>query len=263
MPEPSSFHAYLQYHESFGSAFAKTCFSIRCTQTRLSPSVFSTLYQENKSSDSHDNMAICAEVPGVEVTVNVAGNKATEYDDVDGHQGDRNEKQASHRVFAYIESLDNACFSVTVSASTYKFATENERLVFDLYVDGKRQSDQVLGRSLRTATIEGVEQKKSKEWQLNLFKFSSIRTSSFHLYSRIAALGYRQLMWATASDGESTQVEKDIKVSKDLGLIQVRVIQALYIGELNDSDWCFKPSKCPVELTEKSLKGKAVSHGTS
>lgn len=58
-----------------------------------------------------------------------------------------------------------------------------------------------------------------------------------------------------------------MKVTKDLGVIEVRIYRAIYYshGKLSTS----VPSSrrqaaepAPSELAEKSLKGRAISHGT-
>jgi len=55
-------------------------------------------------------------------------------------------------------------------------------------------------------------------------------------------------------------VKADLKVASKLGVIEVRVMRGIVGGEILARPGNIKNNK--FELSEKSLKGKAVSHGT-
>lgn len=63
-------------------------------------------------------------------------------------------------------------------------------------------------------------------------------------------------------DAQKERIESDLKVAKTLGTIEVRFSRVIEegIGSVRHADALVPRS---FELAEKSLKGKAVSHGTS
>lgn len=118
-------------------------------------------------------MSICDEVPGVEVIVKVAGDEATEYDDTDGPQADLNKKEARHRVFKYIESLDDAHFSIHIGSNLHHFEADDHCLGVRVDIDGKRQCSYVIHQDKE---IHGARWERNGVWMRELFKFSQIQT---------------------------------------------------------------------------------------
>ncbi|KAI1252145.1 hypothetical protein MGN70_006718 [Eutypa lata] len=62
-------------------------------------------------------------------------------------------------------------------------------------------------------------------------------------------------------DSKPERVKEDIKAAEHLGLIEISVYRTINNGSYVRKCPSIKPSK--LEFTEKSLKGKAISHATS
>lgn len=56
-------------------------------------------------------------------------------------------------------------------------------------------------------------------------------------------------------------MKKDVDAAKDLGLIEIKLYRALVSGSKERR--CGFSKKNELEFAEKSLKGKAISHGVS
>ncbi|KAH6688592.1 hypothetical protein F5X68DRAFT_255545 [Plectosphaerella plurivora] len=175
-------------------------------------------------------MAICDELPGLTIKVKVGDEDATEYDDSDGPQEDKNEANALNRVFKYIESKDGANFSIHASIDdTMALETNDHALCVDFFVDGKFISGKYLRNKRRDYDCMGVKSQegRNRKWKLWPLQFSSI---------------------TTVATTEKARVDNDLKAAKSVGLIQVHKRDH---------------RAGPTELAEKSVKGKAVSHGLS
>lgn len=69
------------------------------------------------------------------------------------------------------------------------------------------------------------------------------------------------LIWYAVDDTEAERLRKDKKVAERLGIVEVRILRGIK-GHLRSSS-TMKLKTNNFELAEKSLKGKAVSHGTA
>ncbi|KAI1115092.1 hypothetical protein F5Y14DRAFT_460911 [Nemania sp. NC0429] len=72
----------------------------------------------------------------------------------------------------------------------------------------------------------------------------------------------RSAVMSIVDDRNAARIQKDIKATKDLGIIQIEVERHIYRGELppsQDAD----STTTTLEVAEKALKGKAISHSTS
>ncbi|KAI1765109.1 hypothetical protein GGR53DRAFT_465769 [Hypoxylon sp. FL1150] len=189
-------------------------------------------------------MAVLEDVPGLKVVVIVAGNEATEYDDPNDVE---REPSACPTSSKYIECTDDAEFSIKAYITRdYAWGYRNHALSARLKVDGQhirstfhteRDKNYILfsGRELYCAT--------TKQWYLHRCKFSAI---------------------STIDDAEEQRIKSDIKIAKNLGVIEVKFRRCipLHKNEPRDKQRGINSSD-KLELAEKSLKGRAMSHGTS
>lgn len=68
----------------------------------------------------------------------------------------------------------------------------------------------------------------------------------------------------TLDDAKNERVEKDAGVAKNLGTIEILFHRAFFVGETDGFPFKVRPqAQSPtLELAEKALKGRAISHGT-
>ncbi|KAK2001852.1 hypothetical protein LX36DRAFT_652853 [Colletotrichum falcatum] len=201
-------------------------------------------------------MAIIRDFPGVKVTVRVDGQDAIEYDDPDGLENDPNLKSARWRTFRYVESKDDAFFSIHYQVDNcYRWEGPDHAFALTLYIDGKRV-DGVVCEAKRFLnsnpfyvwenTIEGSRQGSSTvlgHVRLNKFKFSKV---------------------TTLDDAANDRVKADTKKAKSMGVIEVFIYPMIITGpsRYTGRDHHYAQND-NFEIAEKALKGRAVSHGTS
>ncbi|GAW15783.1 hypothetical protein ANO14919_052030 [Xylariales sp. No.14919] len=191
-------------------------------------------------------MAINDDVPGLGVTVRCHKQPLHELEDPNTHDDDA---VACPTTSKYIECVDNAEFDVYIVVDpTYHWGYRDHVLVARTYIDGTRIKGSVI-RSRETGYHgPAIRRIKGQEvcgptglWSLRNFKFAPVTTTD---------------------DSQKERVESDLKVAKSLGTIEVRFTRAIEYGpSISRHDHSAKEGT--FELTEKSLKGKAVSHGTS
>ncbi|KAI0122596.1 hypothetical protein F4814DRAFT_214546 [Daldinia grandis] len=194
-------------------------------------------------------MAILDEVPGIAVTMQVAGSDATEYEDPNASEQDTTDAVCPTSTM-YIECIDGAEFSITTQiASDYPWGGQVDALLFSFRVDGNRiwgpvmkKKDIVNGIAMKTRKGEKVYYTQTKEWMLQKFQFSAIDV---------------------VDDAKKDRIKDDIKIAKHLGLIEVRVHPCIYLGHTTTPAHRKPITSGKLEVAEKSLKGKAISHGTS
>ncbi|KAI0154294.1 hypothetical protein GGR57DRAFT_110433 [Xylariaceae sp. FL1272] len=188
-------------------------------------------------------MAILEDVPGLEVEVHCNNRALPEYDDPNAN--DRDDAGAAPSSMQYIECVDNASFEVHIIVNAdYEWGYRNHVLVANTYVDGDRIRGSVIRQSegLVRRCIKGNEHRDAMgQWALRKFQFSSVKT---------------------VDDGRKERVEKDMGVAQKLGTIEVRFERAIEYG-LIGAGRTKDRNAAGFELSEKSLKGKAISHGTS
>ncbi|KAI0532239.1 hypothetical protein GGR58DRAFT_507661 [Xylaria digitata] len=192
-------------------------------------------------------MAINDDVPGIEVTVRCHERPLHELDDPNAHDND--DPVACPTTSKYIECVDNTEFDVSIVIdSSYAWGYRNHVLIADTYVDGERIRGSVIrGKEtdfdgLAIRQIKGQEVcNSSGTWSLRRFKFAPVKT---------------------IDDARKDRVESDLKVAKSLGTIEVKFTRAIEYGP-GTSRRIHNAREGTFELAEKSLKGKAVSHGTS
>ncbi|OTA60802.1 hypothetical protein K449DRAFT_435210 [Hypoxylon sp. EC38] len=196
-------------------------------------------------------MAILEDVPGISFTIQVAGREAVEYDDPNAADQEAAGSANCPTSTRYIECVDGAEFSIKGHVTgDYDWGYRNHCLNSRLFVDGDqvrgwvlKEEDMVRGRGLKTFEGRKAFCPRTNRWVLQRCQFSAI---------------------STVDDSKKDRVERDTKVAKDLGLIEIRIFRCLYLGHTTITH--HRPSlrgTRQLELAEKSLKGRAMSHGTS
>ncbi|CCF37435.1 hypothetical protein CH063_08763 [Colletotrichum higginsianum] len=201
-------------------------------------------------------MAIIHDLPGVKITVQVDGQDAVEYDDPDGLENDANRMNARWRTLNYVESKDDAFFSVRYQIdNSHRWESPVHALSLTLYVDGKRV-DGVVCEATRfhnynpffvwDHTVDGSRERSTASGyeRLNKFKFSKVTTTD---------------------DAAKDRVESDSTRAKLLGTIEVFIYPIIITGPSRyiGSGHRHETQRDGFNIAEKALKGRAVSHGTS
>ncbi|GAP86541.1 hypothetical protein SAMD00023353_1900340 [Rosellinia necatrix] len=191
-------------------------------------------------------MAVLTEVPGIEVTVNVNGQRATEYADPHASKPSPEVNPSCPVSSKYIESIDNAEFSISLAATNdnvFMWNNTEYRLRADVKVDTKWVSSSLLTRDRGRRTVRGLKQYsgESRQWHLRKLKFSPI---------------------GTVDNQDVEQVENDAKSMKGLGLIEVSFDRCVMLHRKNPMSESFTNADSRV-VAEKALKGNTVSHSAS
>ncbi|CAJ2505901.1 Uu.00g000310.m01.CDS01 [Anthostomella pinea] len=191
-------------------------------------------------------MAILEDVPGVEVTVQINGQNVTEYPP---NQEELEAMADADRPTAcsYIECHDDTEFAIRIAASSdYNWGFRDHRLRLNTYIDGKYVHGKLFRQhsSQRSAAVKGRELycQRSKQWLLHKFEFSAV---------------------STVDDSSKERVKDDMKIAKHLGVIEVEVSRVIHLGRRARGSQHSFTRKDKIEVTEKALKGKAISHGMS
>ncbi|KAI1428550.1 hypothetical protein F5Y12DRAFT_790008 [Xylaria sp. FL1777] len=189
-------------------------------------------------------MAILESVPGVEVTVQIAGKDAIEYEADD--EGKLSlAKHACPTATKYIEAIDDAKFAVKLAASCeYGWDYQKHALVFKLYIDGNHICSKLIKDSNQgevTVSCKKAFCLQSRQWKSYNLKFSAI---------------------TTIDKSHQERLEQDLEVAKRLGHIMVTVHRRIMLCRTGVQPKTPLVNK-EFELVEKSMKGKFISHGTT
>ncbi|KAK8857331.1 hypothetical protein PGQ11_013243 [Apiospora arundinis] len=193
-------------------------------------------------------MAVLDNVPGVQVFVRVKGQIATEYPSPDHQQQQLQDTENGCPVVCnYIESFDNRHFAiVTDVGSAYGFFSGGHALSFRVYVDGEYMvntcttQDYVWqGCGRRTVSGPMMLDKCGQNLVQQKFKFSAVQT---------------------VEDDQRDRVQRDKERAKNLGVIEVRVVRIILRAVSEFQRGAMDRNK-DLNLSEKALKGKAISHG--
>ncbi|KAI0971866.1 hypothetical protein F4678DRAFT_461233 [Xylaria arbuscula] len=148
-------------------------------------------------------MAILDDAPGIEVTVQIAGKDATEYE-----AGDEESKpltEPTHpTVTKYIESVDDAEFAIKLAASRkYAWGYKKHVLTYEVFIDGDRLRSKFMTEPAeKILDCKKAFCAKSRQWRGHKFRFSAISiTEDFHPDSLM----------------------QDVEIVRNLGLIKVVV----------------------------------------
>ncbi|KAI3323737.1 hypothetical protein HD806DRAFT_72446 [Xylariaceae sp. AK1471] len=194
-------------------------------------------------------MAIHEDVPGLEVTVRCNERPLHELEDPDATDND--DAAASPMACKYIECVDDAEFDVAITVTNdYEWGYRNHVLVATVYVDGKHIRGSVIRSPETQYGVPVTRLVKGQEvvatgytnlWSLRKFRFATVKT---------------------IDDALKERVESDLKIAKSLGTIEIKFTRAIEYGPTS-SRGASDVKSGNFELAEKSLKGKAVSHGTT
>ncbi|KAL5618386.1 hypothetical protein FOVSG1_000608 [Fusarium oxysporum f. sp. vasinfectum] len=196
-------------------------------------------------------MAVLDEVLLVTARVRVAGELATEYDPLDNQESVINLDKEGTKIptrNCYIESKSGAEFAVEVTVSDkYRLPHSHDTLIAEVSIDGQVMESCYI----RTPFPPGMP--------------STIVISSAEFLAEKERVVARKFVFAPitkTSDHISTdRLNNDIKQAETLGTIRLLLITGRFEGP------CFKKPLSwhggrDVELAEKALKGRAISHAT-
>ncbi|EXA52036.1 hypothetical protein FOVG_00492 [Fusarium oxysporum f. sp. pisi HDV247] len=196
-------------------------------------------------------MAVLDEVPLVTARVRVAGELATEYDPLDNQESVINLNKEGTKIptrNCYIESKSSAEFAVEVTVSDkYRLPHSHDTLIAEVSIDGQVMESCYI----RTPFSPGMP--------------STIVISSAEFLAEKERVVARKFVFAPitkTSDHISTdRLNNDIKQAETLGTIRLLLTTGRFEGP------CFKKPLSwhggrDVELAEKALKGRAISHAT-
>ncbi|EMR67008.1 hypothetical protein MGN70_000292 [Eutypa lata] len=192
-------------------------------------------------------MAILEDVPGIKVTIRVGGVNCTEYDDPDAED----EQTSCSTSSKYIESVDDSEFSIHWEVnSDYAWGPKPYLLDADIYIDGHW----LMGSVVSVARLSNIDGKcevsnfgatrlcpETGSWVVRKPKFSAVKI---------------------VEDTDQGRIERDHEVVKELANITVKISRVID-GSFNYSPNNQDTADTSFELAEKSLKGKAISHGTT
>lgn len=190
---------------------------------------------------------------GLEVKILVDGSTAAEYADEepDVDLNTNPHSQTTKTRHHYVESVDNAEFAIQSNiipgsniAQEWISRSQNHGLSFAVAFDGGRTANKMLARQNNTSILFS-----------GIYDFANQTMAKF----RFASV-------STVDDVNKKRVTEDMKVAQHLGLIRVCVFRVICKGETSQrppSRHALKTGTDGLSLAEKSLKGKAVSHGTA
>ncbi|KAF5241376.1 hypothetical protein FANTH_9119 [Fusarium anthophilum] len=195
-------------------------------------------------------MAVLDEVPLVTARVRVAGELATEYDPLDDQEPVINLDKEGNKIptrKCYIESKSSAEFAVEVTLSDkYRLPHSHDVLLAEVYIDGQWMRSQWRSPPFPpgmppTIVISSADFLENERVITRKFVFAPITKTSDHI--------------------STDRLSDDIKQAGKLGTIHLVLNAARLEGQ---TSW--KPpswhGERDVELAEKALKGRAISHAT-
>ncbi|KAI1019541.1 hypothetical protein LB505_000598 [Fusarium chuoi] len=199
-------------------------------------------------------MAVLDEVPHVTARIRVAGELATEYDPLDDEETvvnlDREGIKIPRRV-CYIESKTGAEFAIEIVVSDkYQPPNSHDRFIAKVYIDGQRRRSKILDVPLSSNTEKAII-------------ISSGRVSS-ETRAEKSILGNTFIFTNVTADPTSAdRLNEDLKRAETLGTIRLRLFTGRFKGTRPRKHHpCYSTSR-EVEVAEKALKGKAISHTTT
>ncbi|CVK83175.1 uncharacterized protein FPRN_01449 [Fusarium proliferatum] len=200
-------------------------------------------------------MAVLDEVPHVTARIRVAGELATEYDPLDDEETvvnlDKEGIKIPRRV-CYIESKSGVEFTIEIAISNkYQPPNSHDSFIAKVYIDGQWRRSKILDVPLSS----------SREMAIII---SSGRVSP---ETRVEAPMLGKFVFApinTISDPTSAdRLKEDLKRAETLGTIRLCLFTGRREGKLPRKHPSCYPISREVEVAEKALKGKAISHTTT
>ncbi|RYP86574.1 hypothetical protein DL770_004873 [Monosporascus sp. CRB-9-2] len=189
-------------------------------------------------------MAVLDEVRGIFVSIQAAGKDLDELD-AQHHPG---QGKSCPTLTTYVEAVDNAEFAIRLAVDqTYAWGLPHHGLAFFVKVDGKRIRGRILegphitscGPWVKTIRGQCDPHGGSGRWLEKRFKFREVNI-------------------------DQVEEETDASTATDeLGMVQVKVCRVKVGQPLGEPPLYGAGEPDSLELSEKSLKGKAISHVTS
>ncbi|KAL2032885.1 hypothetical protein VTO58DRAFT_106057 [Aureobasidium pullulans] len=178
-------------------------------------------------------MAILDSLPGVEITVVVDGEDLHEYQDADM-------EDEENTVTKYVEAVTGANFTIKIMVPK-KFGFEGTCLSFHVLVDGAEAEHPLIQpRHVRRAPkVRSVEGARVSNTHIRKFRFTELETVNDHGFG----------------------LPKDLERVKELGYIRVEVFHKT-VKNISKRV-CKELQKDEGFISEKAIKGKAISHAHS
>ncbi|RYP65804.1 hypothetical protein DL771_008105 [Monosporascus sp. 5C6A] len=188
-------------------------------------------------------MAVLDEVRGISVSIQAAGRELEELD-VQHHPG---QGKSCPTLTTYVEAVDNAEFAVRlVVEHTYAWGLPHHGLAFFINVDGKR---------VRGRILEGPHITSCGPWaKIIRGQCDPYGGSGTWLEKRFK---FRKVNVDQVKDGANASA------TDNLGVVQVKVCRVKVGQPLGEPPPYGAGEPETFELSEKSLKGSAISHVTS
>ncbi|KAI1388880.1 uncharacterized protein F4822DRAFT_261210 [Hypoxylon trugodes] len=194
-------------------------------------------------------MAIIAEIPGVEVTVRIAGEVAEEHDGPKAT--DRKIKESVLKTCnMFIECRDNTPFAIHLKVDNdYRWGRKNHSLNIATYIDGQWAK----GHYCRQWDVHRGPWECDVSYRIVRNERGELEQQSFQFASIAASGGL-----------DFDQYQRDLKKVQQMGTIEVKIYRVIE----DDSDDANSHSKVPgvgitgTTISKKALDGKTVSHGT-
>ncbi|KAK8071490.1 hypothetical protein PG997_011693 [Apiospora hydei] len=197
-------------------------------------------------------MTVIEDVPGVEISIAVAGAPAKEYADPELEEVPNNHNSFLSSV--YIECLDGQEFAFRYKVdSTYDWGYKDHELKFKFYIGGNLcdRRPHIKEMATRSGPFVGelknqVEYNQStKKWYKQKFVFTEVEK---------------------VDDADKKRVEEDKEIAKHLGVLKVevwRVKVQIYDRQLPSKTGAPSSSydQGITTIAEKALKGREISHG--
>ncbi|RYO84202.1 hypothetical protein DL764_009368 [Monosporascus ibericus] len=186
-------------------------------------------------------MAVLDEVRGIFVSIQAAGKDLKELN-AQQHPG---QGKSCPTLTAYVEAVDNAEFAIRLAVDqTYAWGLPHHGLAFFIKVDGKRVRGRVLegphiiscGPWVKTVRGQCDPHGGSGRWLEKRFKFREVSI---------------------------VEEETGVSATDELGVVQVKVCRVKVGQPLGEPPLYGAGEPDSFELSENSLKGKAISHVTS
>ncbi|RMZ05218.1 hypothetical protein D0860_06047 [Hortaea werneckii] len=185
-------------------------------------------------------MAIHPDVPGLTVSIDVAGQ------DLPGYDGDDSQDASSNIVTKYIEAVSGAKFAVSFRCDDNTFAFVDQAMVVDVSCDGEGTSQMLLRPNtlvsgLRKFVGHHVQHRMDGDLVYRAMMFSDLTTSEAgvnkDLFSKLKSLGTIVVKW---------YIGKEV-------LPRRRIPRSPFVGtSLTDG-----------KVPEENLKGQAITHQTA
>ncbi|RYP58418.1 hypothetical protein DL769_008957 [Monosporascus sp. CRB-8-3] len=196
-------------------------------------------------------MAIIDGLRGVDVTIRVDGQTATEYADPDAPAaGDTGGCKTSSQ---YIECRDKAKFTIHLKVTKdYAWGHRNHSLNIGIFIDGEYAKGELCreGDTLfqpwecdvghRTVRLGGNQPGQQDRYVAQAFEFSGIKK---------------------VDDAPDERVVNEVSKARKLGMIEIKFFRCIESGGADIAPQQSREQS--TEFASKALKGKATSHMTS